>query len=145
MTQYSTDHGWGVVPNRIATGGPIGAHATPFSRHQRVTQHSRPVRVVVADNDPVILDMVATYLDKHNIHVICASGRLTVVPQLAMGQLLAWSCSIFGLRQENGLELLREIRLRSNVAVITAGNPPERSKAMSSPQTRKALVVLYEA
>jgi hypothetical protein len=70
MTEYPTDHGWGVVPHRIATGGPIGAHATPFSGHQRVAQHSRPARVVVADNDRVIPDMVATHLDKRNIHVI---------------------------------------------------------------------------
>jgi hypothetical protein len=33
------------------------------------------------------------------------------------------------LKQENELELPREIRLRSNVAVITTGNPPERSKS----------------
>jgi hypothetical protein len=59
-------------------------------------------------------------------------------------QPLAWSCSIFGLKQENGLELLREIRLRPNVAVIATSNPSERSKAMSSPQTCEALVVLYE-
>jgi hypothetical protein len=70
MTEYRTDHGWGVVPHRIAKGGPIGAHATPLSGHQRVTQHSQPVGVAVADNDGVIPDMVATHLDECNIHVI---------------------------------------------------------------------------
>jgi hypothetical protein len=70
MTEYPTDHGWGVVPHRTATGAPIGAHAKPFSGHQCVTRHSRPERVVVADNDRVITDMVAPHLDKRNIHVI---------------------------------------------------------------------------
>jgi DNA-binding response OmpR family regulator len=76
----------------------------------------QPVRILVVDDDPALRNMIASYLAEHDMAVIAASGRQEMVRQLSA----APSLVILDLRlgQEDGLDLLREIRSHSDVPVI---------------------------
>jgi DNA-binding response OmpR family regulator len=84
-------------------------------------QGKQPVRVLVVDDDPTMREMVAGYLAEHNMTALLASGGQEMARQLSAEPSLV----ILDLRlgQEDGLDLLREIRSRSDVPVIiTTGN-----------------------
>jgi two-component system, OmpR family, response regulator len=74
-------------------------------------------RVLVVDDDPAMQHMLVSYLEKHNMRVLSASQK-----QEATRQLIASEPSIvildLRLGQEDGLDLLREIRSRSDVPII---------------------------
>jgi two-component system OmpR family response regulator len=85
------------------------------------SQGKQPVRILVIDDDPAMREMVAGYLAEHNITVLLASGGQEMARLLSTEPSLV----ILDLRlgQEDGLDLLREIRSRSDVPVIiTTGN-----------------------
>jgi two-component system OmpR family response regulator len=90
-----------------------------FERHDQDMndESSPPVRVLVVDDDPAMRHMVVNYLEDHNIRAISASGRQEMVRLLAVDEP---SLVILDLRlgQENGLDLLREIRSRFDIPVI---------------------------
>ena len=73
--------------------------------------------IVVVEDDHVMRRMVVDYLEEHNIRALSASGRQEVVRNFAEGEP---DLVILDLRldQEDGLDLLREIRTRSDVPVI---------------------------
>jgi two-component system, OmpR family, response regulator len=75
------------------------------------------LRIVVVEDDHVMRRMVVDYLEDHNIRALSASGRQEVVRNFAEGEP---DLVILDLRldQEDGLDLLREIRTRSDVPVI---------------------------
>jgi DNA-binding response OmpR family regulator len=77
---------------------------------------SLPMRVFV-DDDPIMNHMVSAYLDQHNIATSSAYGRQDLVRLFAANEP---NLVILDLRlgQEDGLDLLREIRSRSDVPVI---------------------------
>jgi hypothetical protein len=79
---------------------------------------NRPSQVLVVDDDPAMQHMLANYLEQHNMHVVSASQRQEVVRRFAVGEP---NVVILDLRlgSEDGLDLLREIRSRSDVPVIT--------------------------
>src|ERR1700680_1504752 len=84
---------------------------------QRVsTERSQPTCLVVED-DHVMLHLVMNYLAEHDIRVISASGRDEVAGLLVREEP---NLVILDLRlgQEDGLDLLREIRSSSDVPVI---------------------------
>jgi two-component system, OmpR family, response regulator len=74
-------------------------------------------RVLVIDDDPSMQHMIVSYLERQNMRVIAASQSQEVMRQFAAGEP---SVVILDLRlgQEDGLDLLREIRSRSDVPVI---------------------------
>jgi two-component system, OmpR family, response regulator len=74
-------------------------------------------RVLVVDDDQDMQEMVVNYLMEHNIHASSASGRRDMARSFADSEP---SLVILDLRlgQEDGLDLLREIRSRSDVPVI---------------------------
>jgi two-component system, OmpR family, response regulator len=78
---------------------------------------SLPMRVFVVDDDPIMNHMVSAYLDQHNIATSSAYGRQDLVRLFAANEP---NLVILDLRlgQEDGLDLLREIRSRSDVPVI---------------------------
>jgi two-component system OmpR family response regulator len=90
-----------------------------FDRHgQDMTDESSPpVHVLVVEDDPAMRQMVVNYLEDHNMRAVSASGRQEMARLLAVGEP---SLVILDVRlgQENGLDLLREIRSRSDVPVI---------------------------
>ena len=84
-------------------------------QHNRV-ERSQPTCLVVED-DRTMRHLVMNYLREHGIHAISASGREEVAGLFASDEP---SLVILDLRlgQEDGLDLLREIRSRSDVPVI---------------------------
>jgi two-component system, OmpR family, response regulator len=80
-------------------------------------ERNQPARVLLVDDDLTLQHMVANYLEEHNMRVVSASRRQDVTREFAVGEP---NLLILDLRlgQEDGLDLLREIRLRSDVPVI---------------------------
>src|SRR5580698_9759991 len=74
-------------------------------------------RVLVIDDDPSMQHMIVSYLERQNMREIAASQSQEVMRQFAAGEP---SVVILDLRigQEDGLDLLREIRSRADVPVI---------------------------
>jgi two-component system, OmpR family, response regulator len=77
----------------------------------------RPSQVLVIDDDPSIQHMLADYLTQHNIRVAAALQRREVARQFAAAEP---DVVLLDLRlgTDDGLDLLREIRSRSDVPVI---------------------------
>ena len=81
--------------------------------------------IVVVDDDPSLLHMVIKYLEDHNIPTKAASNKAELNRHLQGG---LPSLIILDLRlgQDDGLDLLREIRAHSDVPVIiTTGHRPD--------------------
>lgn len=78
---------------------------------------NQPARIFVVEDDPVMLRMVGDYLEQHNMQVVSASGRQEMLQYLAVREP---DLVILDLRlgQEEGFDLLREIRSRSDIPVI---------------------------
>jgi DNA-binding response OmpR family regulator len=77
----------------------------------------RPVRVLVIDDDVSMRHMLANYLVERNMRVASASRRQDVIRHFSAGEPDIVLLDI-RLGQEDGFDLLREIRSRSDVAVI---------------------------
>jgi len=79
--------------------------------------HNQPGRIFIVEDDPIMKQMVGDYLEQHNMRVVSASGRQEMVQHFAAGEP---DLIILDLRlgQEEGFDLLREIRSRSDVPVI---------------------------
>lgn len=77
----------------------------------------RPIRILVIDDDPSMQRMLVDYLEQHNMQVSSASHRQDVARHFASGEP---SVVILDLRlgREDGLDLLRDIRSRSDVPII---------------------------
>ncbi len=76
-----------------------------------------PARIFVIEDDPVMQRMVEDYLEQHNMRVASGSSRREMIQHFAVGEP---DLVILDLRlgEEEGFELLREIRSRSDVPVI---------------------------
>jgi two-component system, OmpR family, response regulator len=79
--------------------------------------NGQTVRILVVEDDAVMRRMVVDYLEDHNMRGLPASGGREAVRNFAEGEP---DLVILDLRldQEDGLDLLREIRTRSDVPVI---------------------------
>jgi two-component system, OmpR family, response regulator len=78
---------------------------------------TRSVRILVVDDDPLMKRMVINYLEEHDMRTASASGRKEMTDEFEQEEP---SLVILDLRlgQEDGLDLLREIRSHSDVPVI---------------------------
>jgi DNA-binding response OmpR family regulator len=78
---------------------------------------SHTARILVVEDDHAMRRMVVDYLEDHNMRGLSASGRQELVRHCAAGEP---DLIVLDLRfdQEDGLDLLREIRSRSDVPVI---------------------------
>jgi DNA-binding response OmpR family regulator len=98
--------------------GPSRSGFEPIHQSdQKVSsERSQPICLVVED-DRTMRHLVMNYLEEHDIRTVSASGREGVAGLFAREQL---SLVILDLRlgQEDGLDLLREIRSHSDVPVI---------------------------
>jgi two-component system, OmpR family, response regulator len=79
--------------------------------------NGQTVRILVVEDDQVMSRMVLDYLEDHNMRGLSASGRQELVRNFAENEP---DLVVLDLRldQEDGLDLLREIRTRSDVPVI---------------------------
>jgi two-component system, OmpR family, response regulator len=96
----------------VGTPGPLDRYDGTAS-----IASTRPTRVLVIDDDPSMQRMLVDYFGRNNMRAVSASQRQEVMRQFAVGEP---SVVILDLRlgQEDGLDLLREIRTHSDVPVI---------------------------
>jgi DNA-binding response OmpR family regulator len=73
--------------------------------------------VLVVDDDPAVRHLISDHFGQHGIRTVSAMGRSAVARQLAGGDTSAIILDLH-LVQDNGLDLLREIRSSSDVPVI---------------------------
>jgi two-component system OmpR family response regulator len=91
---------------------------------QSPAQH-RPIRVVVADDDPAMRKAIVDYLEGHGVLAATAAGRQELTRHLAESEpdLVVLDLQ---LGMENGLTLLREVRSQSGgPAIIGIGRGKE--------------------
>jgi two-component system, OmpR family, response regulator len=81
----------------------------------------RPVHVLVIDDDAAIQTMVTRYREQYDMRVARASSRQEAVRQIILREPNLIMLDL-QLGQEDGLDLLRHIRSRSDVPVIVIGN-----------------------
>jgi DNA-binding response OmpR family regulator len=76
-----------------------------------------PPRIFIVEDDPVMLRMLGDYLEQQNMRAVSASGRQEMVHHFAVNEP---DLVVLDLRlgQEDGFDLLREIRSRSDVPII---------------------------
>ena len=85
-------------------------------------ESSQPVRILVVDDDPAMRQMVTNYLDDHDVRAVPIGSRQELARHFAGSEP---DLILLDLRlgQEDGFDLLREIRSRSDVPVIiTSGH-----------------------
>jgi len=89
----------------------------PSSHHPGVGASTRQTCVLVVEDDPALQRMILNYFAENHIRTLLASGRQEMVRQLAAAEV---NLVILDLRlgQEDGLDLLREVRSNSDVPVI---------------------------
>jgi two-component system OmpR family response regulator len=115
MTERTATNG-GSQPARGEANGLSRSNIETRSEQNFATERSQPTCLVVED-DRTMRHLVVNYLEEHDIRAISASARGEVAGLLADE---APSVVILDLRlgQEDGLDLLREIRSHSDVPVI---------------------------
>jgi two-component system OmpR family response regulator len=113
--------GFEYVRGRVALHrDEVGRHGRPVlvrSDQSIASEGGRPMRILVVDDDPVMNRMVVDYLEEHSMHALCAYGRREMTRHFGEAEP---DLVILDLRldQEDGLDLLREIRSHSDVPVI---------------------------
>ena len=77
----------------------------------------RPIRVLVVDDDPGMQSIISEYLEQHGIEVAVAASRKDMTRLMTNA---TFNLIILDLRlgQEDGLDLLRELRARGDIPVI---------------------------
>jgi two-component system, OmpR family, response regulator len=105
------------IASYLDRGDRNGTLAFDRSEFSRGAANNQPARIFIVEDDPVMLRMVGDYLEQHNMWVVSASGRQEMAQHFAAGEP---DLVILDLRlgQEEGFDLLREIRSRSDVPVI---------------------------
>src|SRR6266403_3152717 len=73
--------------------------------------------VLVVDDDPAVRHLISDYFGQHGITTVSATGRSAVARELAGGDTSAIILDLH-LGQDDGFDLLREIRSSSDVPVI---------------------------
>jgi two-component system, OmpR family, response regulator len=80
-----------------------------------------PVRILVVVDDLAMRQMVVDFLNNNNMRAISASGRQQILRQIAESEPNLVMLGL-GFGQVDGLDLLREIRSRSDVPIIITGD-----------------------
>jgi two-component system OmpR family response regulator len=106
----------------IASGGalvafPQTARAGSSIGNLVTNESSRPTRVLLVEDDLAIQNMVVSFLEERGMRVAVASGLQEAARQILMAEpnLIIMDRR---LGEEDGLDLLREIRSRSDIPVI---------------------------
>jgi two-component system, OmpR family, response regulator len=112
----------GVIPDNDAESRDSCENLT---RNESNTT-TEPTRVFVINGDPSMHCMLADYLEQHNMAVVGGLQRQEALTRCAAGEPSVVLLD-FCLGQEDGLDLLREIRSRSDVPVIITNHPGDES------------------
>jgi two-component system OmpR family response regulator len=78
---------------------------------------SEPAQILVVDDDPSMRQMVVDYFLEHDMHAVAADGRREMADRFVTGEPSLVLLDV-RLGEDDGLDLLREIRSRSDVPVI---------------------------
>jgi two-component system OmpR family response regulator len=129
VPQRSADDGR--VPRFLDRSGRDGSTAfAQYDLNMSATKN-QPARIIIVDDDPVMLRMVCDYLKEHNMRAVFASGRQEMIHHFAAGEP---DLVILDLRlgQEDGFDLLRDIRSRSDIPIIitTGGRRDEINRVV---------------
>jgi two-component system OmpR family response regulator len=113
----STDRGSQAIGEQVIGLADHGIEALGRSDESVTPDRGQPTRVLVVEDDRTMRHLVVNYLVEHNIRAASASGREEMIRRFATSEP---DLVILDLRlgQEDGLDLLREIRSRSDVPVI---------------------------
>ena len=113
----SLSHLKGRIFSNLEKGNQNGTRALDQSESSPNAATHQPARICIVEDDPVMLRMVGDYLEQHNMRAISASGRQEMARLFALEEP---DLVVLDLRldQEDGLDLLREIRTRSDIPVI---------------------------
>ncbi len=114
-------------PDQVVSQQALHAHLRPsrvpeagmqIMRRPASDSADRPLNIMVADHDPGMRRTVSDYLGQNNMRVAGASGKQDMSRLLAAQQ---FSMVVLDLQlgQEDGLDLLRELRAHSDMPVIT--------------------------
>jgi DNA-binding response OmpR family regulator len=96
-----------------------------FADRAKSDESRDPGRILVVDDDPTLRQMVVNYLNENNMCAVSAAGRQEMARHFAESEP---NLVILDLRlgEEDGLDLLREMRSHSDVPVIIAtGQRPD--------------------
>jgi two-component system OmpR family response regulator len=113
----STDRGSQSVGDQAIRLAGDSVEALGRSDESVAPERSQPTRVLVVEDDRTMRHLVVNYLAEHNIRVTAASGREEMIRRFA-GEEPDLVILDLRLGQDDGLDLLREIRSRSDVPVI---------------------------
>jgi two-component system, OmpR family, response regulator len=113
----SMDRGGQPVGDSAAALDSDSIEAIGRSDGSAAAERGRPTRILVVEDDRTMRHVVVDYLREHNIRVTSASDRDEMIRSCAADEP---DLVILDLRlgQEDGLDLLRELRARSDVPVI---------------------------
>ncbi len=105
------------ISSYIDTGGRDGTLAFGQSDLRVSASNNQQARIFIIEDDPIMRGMVVDYLEQHNMRAVSASGRQELIHHFAASEP---DLVILDLRlgQEDGFDLLREIRSRSDVPII---------------------------
>jgi two-component system, OmpR family, response regulator len=98
-----------------------------FERPNRTKSDESPdsVRILVVDDDPMLREMVVNYLNENNMRAVSAAGRQEMARHFAESEPNLVMLDL-RLGEEDGLDLLREMRSHSDVPVIiVTGHRPD--------------------
>lgn len=80
-------------------------------------QDTQQARIAVVDDDTAMRDLIVNYLAEHGMRAVSAGNRAGLARELATNTLDMVILDL-SLGQDDGLDLLRELRTRSDVPVI---------------------------
>lgn len=104
-----------------AYASPSGARATHDRAEVTSKESRRSLRILLVDDDPALRHMIVDYLDVHDMRAVPAPVPYEMNSHLAQSEPDLVILDL-DLGRTNGLDLLREIRSRSDTPVIvTAG------------------------
>jgi two-component system OmpR family response regulator len=101
----------------IDSGGRDGTLAFGQSDLTLSASGNPQARIFIIEDDPIMRGMVVDYLEQHNMRAVSASGRQELIHHFAASEP---DLVILDLKlgQDDGFDLLREIRSRSDVPII---------------------------
>ena len=82
-----------------------------------VSSHAKAARILLVDDDPAMQRMIVSYLNDHNMNATAVSGRKSLMHTLAVREPDLVILDLH-LGEDDGLDVLRELRAKSVVPVI---------------------------
>jgi two-component system, OmpR family, response regulator len=102
-------------------------------------------RILIVDDDPVLRQMVRTYMEDHSVPAASVSNRIEL-NRFLEGSPPSLIILDLRLGQDDGQDLLREIRSHSDVPVIIAtGHRPDDMERVGTGLMAGCLIVALES